>query len=490
MNLSLVSRLRSLVDGMAGQLVLIMVAALVIAQAASFLAYQRERENAVRVSLGSAAIARTASLARALDQSPADLHADLLEAADTPLFRAHLQKGSAILPSREEHGRLRDMFVNATSQFSSNVRFTYTGGKATQRSDWARIDTEAIAMARSTAELGEMPELDPSDLEHFCLSVQMSDGRWLNVRASFFRPPLPALGHFSIWTLVVLVAIAIPVLLLLGKITKPMRALATASDRFSRGIHTDPLPETGPLEARRTCAAFNRMQARISGMILDRMRTLAAISHDLRTPLTVMRLNAEMLEPGPRKDKLIEQTEELQAMCEAALDYARIDSADDAPRTLNLTALVESVVDDFRDLGKPATMADCAAISVQGRSIGLKRCVRNLIENAVRYGGSATVSVRRGDRSISVIVTDVGPGMPEAQIEAMFEPFRRMEGSRNRETGGAGLGLSIARSIARLHGGDVRLRNLTPRGLEAVLTLPSAVSQAGASAVREVEAAA
>ena len=301
---------------------------------------------------------------------------------------------------------------------------------------------------------------------------------------------MPALGHFSVTTLVILIAIAIPVLLLLGKITKPMRALATASDRFSRGVHTDPLPETGPLEARRTCAAFNRMQARISGMILDRMRTLAAISHDLRTPLTVMRLNAEMLEAGPRRDKLIEQTEELRAMCEAALDYARIDSADDAPRVLNLTALVESVVDDFRDLGEAATMTDCAPISIQGRSIGLKRCVRNLVENAIRYGGSANVSIRKGDRSISVVVTDAGPGMPEEQIEAMFEPFRRLEDSRNRATGGTGLGLSIARTIARLHGGDVCLRNLAPSGFEAVLTLPSAASQPRTVDMRQTATAA
>ena len=471
------SRIGSVKIGMAGQLILIMVAAIILTQILSFEAYKRERGIAVRTSLGAAAIARTASLARALDGQPADLQAELLEAADTPLFRANLSNRSNVPAAHEEFGDLREMFVNATSQVSSNIRFTHADGKATRRSDWERIEAEAFAMVQAT-ELGGMPRLRPRDLEHFCLSIELSSGQWLNVRASFLRPRLPSFGHFGVTTLIILFAITLPAIVLLRRIIKPMRALAAASDRFSRGLPTDPLPETGPPEARRTCVAFNRMQARISAMILDRTRTLAAISHDLRTPLTVMRLNAELLEDGPRKSKLIEQTDEVRAMCEAALDYARIDSAEDAPRTLDLSEIVQSVVDEFRDIGELVRTTGNVPVFIQGRPIGLKRCIRNLVENAVRYGGSAEISLREDDRTVSIVVSDNGPGMPDEQIEAMFEPFRRLEDSRNRATGGKGLGLSIARSIARLHGGDVHLHNRKFSGLDAVLTLPTKATTA------------
>lgn len=198
---------------------------------------------------------------------------------------------------------------------------------------------------------------------------------------------------------------------------------------------------------------------------------LAAISHDLRTPLTSLRLRAEFVTDADAQQRMMATIDEIQTMTEAALAFAREESVTEATRAVNLTALIESLCDDLADLGQKVRFLDSPKINYRCRPDGLRRAARNLIENALRYGGEARVQVDEKPSMVQIVIEDSGPGIAEEDFERVFEPFFRLESSRNRETGGVGLGLSIARATVRHHGGDITLSRM-PRGLRATIALP------------------
>jgi signal transduction histidine kinase len=213
------------------------------------------------------------------------------------------------------------------------------------------------------------------------------------------------------------------------------------------------------------------MQERLERFVQDRTRMLAAISHDLRTPLTSLRLRAEFVADPDVEETMLKTIGEIQTMTEAALAFVREEATAEATRAVDLSALVESLCDDLAELGHNVTFIDGAAINYRCRPDALRRAIRNLVENAIRYGERARVRVSLTADSIDIIVEDDGPGIPDEAMEQVFAPFYRLEDSRNPETGGVGLGLSIARAIARHHGGDVVLSNRA-RGLHATISLP------------------
>nr|WP_228550652.1 ATP-binding protein [Endozoicomonas sp. OPT23] len=205
--------------------------------------------------------------------------------------------------------------------------------------------------------------------------------------------------------------------------------------------------------------------------IADRTRTLAALSHDLRTPLTSMRLRIELLPDSPDKDQLLSTLEEMQQMSEATLSFLREASDKEESRRVDLNALLSSLCDDMTDLGLAVSYEETSDLVVQCRLISLKRALRNLIENGVKYGDQVNVSMDKKQSSVSIQIQDHGPGIPESRMEQMFEPFTRMEASRNRDSGGIGLGLAIARNNVRSHGGDVYMKN-NDTGLLITIELP------------------
>jgi signal transduction histidine kinase len=255
-----------------------------------------------------------------------------------------------------------------------------------------------------------------------------------------------------------------------------MAALAAAAERAGRGEAVAPLPEVGPLDIRQTTRAFNRMHDRLQRFVQDRTRMLAAMSHDLRTPITSLRLRAEFIEDEEIKAKVLETPEEMQRMTEATLAFAREEAAAEDTRTVDLAALVESVVADLADLGQEVAFAPADRLPYACRPLGIKRALRNLIENAVRYGKRARLRLERGPDSLRITIDDDGPGIAAADAERVFQPFVRLEESRSAATGGIGLGLSIARSIIRGHGGEIDLLNRAEGGLQAVVTLPLAAA--------------
>jgi signal transduction histidine kinase len=223
---------------------------------------------------------------------------------------------------------------------------------------------------------------------------------------------------------------------------------------------------------RATVEAFNAMQARLARFVGDRTRMIAAIGHDLRTPITSLRLRAEFVEDEELRADIVRMLDEMQAMVDATLAFARDDAAGEETRTVDLAALVEGIVDDQTALGRAVSYEGPERLPWRCRPVSLKRAISNLVENAIRYAGSAHVVLRQAAGEVLVEVEDKGAGVPEEALESLFEPFVRLEGSRSRQTGGVGLGLSIARSIARAHGGELTLANRAEGGLRATLSLP------------------
>ncbi|MGE3303488.1 MAG: ATP-binding protein [Hyphomonadaceae bacterium] len=261
-------------------------------------------------------------------------------------------------------------------------------------------------------------------------------------------------------------------LLFAQRLAAPIGKFADGAERLGRDPESPLLTEAGPRELRAAVRAFNTMQERLRRFVAGRTLMLAAISHDLRTPLQRLRFRIDAL-PDDTRRALLADIEEMEAMVASTLAFARED-ADRAPREpLDLGALVSSVCDDAVDAGGKAQCDAEGRIVVNGDPMRLKRAIANLVSNAVKYAGAADVRVRRQGGAAVVEVEDRGPGIPEERIEEMFQPFRRLEPSRSRATGGAGLGLAIARTIARAHGGDVTLAPRPGGGLTARLALPA-----------------
>jgi signal transduction histidine kinase len=254
--------------------------------------------------------------------------------------------------------------------------------------------------------------------------------------------------------------------------TRPLKVLAEAAEELGKDIHRPPLAESGPAEVARAARAFNTMQSRLARFIEDRSRALAAMSHDLKTPITRLRLRAELLDDAALKARFTGDLAEMEAMVGATLDFMRGIDTGEAAQPVDIQALLESLQADLQETGGRMTIEGDARGPYRGKPQALKRCLANLLQNAINYGGSATIAVDDNADRLEIRIRDEGPGIPEQELERVFEPFYRLEGSRNRETGGTGLGLSIARSIAEAHGGRVRLRNRAEGGLEATLTLP------------------
>ncbi|MEQ1773509.1 MAG: HAMP domain-containing sensor histidine kinase [Burkholderiales bacterium] len=271
---------------------------------------------------------------------------------------------------------------------------------------------------------------------------------------------------------VLLVAVILVSLIAVRWVTRPLNALADAADELGRNINRPPMPETGPLEVARAARAFNQMQSRLSGYLSERTRVLAAMSHDLKTPITRLRLRAELLDDAQLRAKFTGDLQEMETMVSAALDFLRGMENSEPVQPVDIMALLESLQADIQETGGTVAIEGQVIRPYPARAQTLKRGIGNLVENAVKYGQRARIIVDDNDTRLELRIQDEGPGIPAGELEKVFEPFYRVEASRNRDTGGTGLGLPIARGVAELHGGQLVLANQPGGGLEATLTLP------------------
>ena len=466
---------------LAGQLTLLLLIALAAAQGVAIALFAWERIEALRHAQSGDAVRRTATVARLLAETPPGLHDAVIAAASTELARFTLSPEplveetgageraaaiardlSAALGMASERVRVAPLRTRFMDDHDGDDRYHYDDDDDDDRDRHRDNDGD-----------------DEHNHEHwkpdwFTASVALADGRWLNVAVG--PPPgAPAWGlAFVAVFLLSALGIAAMAVLTGRRLARPMRGLANAAGRLGRGEAVADLAEAGPAEIRETVRAFNLMRARLDRYVADRTAMLAAVSHDLRTPITSLRLHAEFVEDAETKAKILAALDEMQRMTGDALTFIREDAHREETRTVDLHALLDSVAADLAELGHDIAVAESERVLAACRPAVLRRALRNLLENAAAYGGRAAARIERDGPEIRVVVEDEGPGIPEDELERVFEPFVRLEASRSRDTGGSGLGLAISRSIVRAHGGDIRLENRAGGGLRATVALPGA----------------
>jgi len=304
-------------------------------------------------------------------------------------------------------------------------------------------------------------------------SLSLPNQNWLNFIVPLQSPKPFWSFRFGLSMLVMLSAVVIFSAIIVHQLTRPLAQFARASQRLGTNIKAPPLPERGPVEIRLATQAFNQMQSRIRRFIEDRTQMIAAISHDLGTPIARMRLRAEFVDDEEQQQKMLADLDDMEKMVFSALSFARDDSAREPVAKVDFRTLLHRVCDDIGDSGFEVSLSlDGVAIPYNCRPVALRRALNNLVENAAKYGLEAHVSLIEQPGAILIRIDDNGPGIPEDRREDVFKPFFRLESSRNRETGGTGLGMTVARTIIRAHGGDIKLSNREQGGLRMEVSLP------------------
>jgi signal transduction histidine kinase len=307
--------------------------------------------------------------------------------------------------------------------------------------------------------------------------VQLRDGRW-----AAFDTALPAAPQALPWRLVLSLGVLLLSVLALSYVAvrwvvRPLQRLTEAAEGLGQDLDRPALPEDGPREVQQASRAFNTMQQRLATFIHERTRILAALSHDLKTPLTRMRLRAELLDDDDLRTRFEADLKDMESMVTQTLEFMRGLGGNEPRQPVDVMALLESLQSDQEAFARVLHIEGHPVAPFVGVASLLKRGLANLIDNAVLYGGHATVRIEDSAAQLVLHVLDEGPGVAEAELERVFEPFYRLETSRSRATGGTGLGLGIARNIARTHGGDVVLLNRAEGGLDAVMSLPRGKAQ-------------
>ncbi len=467
--------------GLAGRLVLVLLAALTLVAAARgawFVLEGGDRARALVQATTRQVVATTRLYERV---APADRPL-VLAAASHPLLRVEAGAAPAVAAGadwREAPPRLAERVRRRLAPLGTRDVQVHLR-RALDRDDRPAPRDGERSERRGDAERGhgrwhrDHGGFEPSR-RRLAVSVPLADGGWLTyVVAWDLLSPVWILRTLALAAVTVIAAVAVTAWAA-WRLAAPFRRFAAAADRLGTDLDTPPLAETGTGELRAATRAFNRMQARLKRLVEDRTMMLAAISHDLRTALTRLRLRTELIDDDAQRAKAEADLDAMQAMVEGTLAYARGEAMSEERVDLDLAALLSSLVDDRADAGAEVAYDGPDRLVVHGRPSGLRRLFANLLDNAERYAGGAVVRLADGDGTVTVRVEDDGPGVPEAALDQLFAPFRRLEGSRSRATGGTGLGLAVARSIARAHGGEITLENRAPRGLAAVVTLPRGV---------------
>ncbi len=442
--------MRLLPQGLAGRFALLLTAALVAANLVAFALLAKERDRMGREARAEREIERIVALVPALEEVAPPRRRGIARRASTPLARIRVEPRAAVGTQGGDRASRR---LAARLSEALAPRAVRVGWPVTRRPGAGGAGPRPLAFS-------------------VALDAAAPGGRplWLNVvTRGGYRGPDGAGGEALFLVLVTsLVAVLGVGLVFVRRLTRPLGALAAAARAAGRGDRTARVPETGAREMREAAAAFNAMQGRIARFEAERMRTLAAVGHDLRTPLTSLRIRTEMLDEAQR-DPMVRTLDEMTVMADGLVAYARGDAEVEETGPVDLAALLTHLCGE-----RGAALDVAEGATVAGRPVALGRAVGNLIDNAIRYGGAARVRLSREGEAATVSVEDDGPGIAPERLDAMMEPFVRGEASRSAETGGAGLGLSIARQIARAHGGTLTLQNRPGGGLRAALRLPLA----------------
>ena len=445
---------------------LVLIVGLIVAQLGSMAIHLFDRGSSVYRLASLQIAAQIAQTARILNRLPAAERQKVVQEVSGTHLRAALSREPVPVESGfSEHDRYEAEFTEEV-QRQIGARWPIRADiNPHPRHDGVSAGTFELWMARHFYFL--LPE--PFSI---VVQVVLEDG---TVAVFDVNVPQEPLSRFEAMVPLILLLMLVCFSLsgfLVRMTTGSLDRLARAADAIGGTAGDAPLADSGPSEIHRVIAAFNRMQQRVRDYLVERGRLLTAISHDLKTPITRLRLRAEMLSDGEIRTRMLRDLEEMQTMVGTTLDFFRTTGTDAQRQPVDIGALIESICEDRREAGQALSVRGAAQAPYRADPQALRRCLENLIENALRYGGSAEIEVSDTPQRLRIAVRDRGPGIPPAELERVFEPFYRLDASRNLDQGGTGLGLSIARNIARWHGGEVMLRNAPGGGLIAELALP------------------
>ncbi|WMC10275.1 ATP-binding protein [Oceanimonas pelagia] len=451
-------RLRYWLGSLTGQIVLVALCALVLVQLVSLQIYRLEREEALGLVNSRFTLQRLMAVTRLLHQSPPELHREILRASRSETLLLSLSRQA---PEAGERNAVFERIVRSRLDYPPELDI-HIGAET---GSGQALPPPAERRHRHPPH-GRRPDI------RLYGGIELGNGRWLRF-TSLVDTETPGWSLKAMVSLVLLAALLTGLMIwLLQRTTRPLKRLARRAERLGRGDRAEPLPETGPSEIRETLSAFNRMQERLDRFVTDRTRMLAAISHDLRTPLTSLQLRCEFLPEGEDKHKLQQGLKRMEQMLAATLRFARDDGQDEPMRDLDLSSLVQSLCDDLQDAGHSVSLEEREPILFRGRSQALRRALQNLLENGIKYGERVEVRLLNEPGHIRILIRDFGPGIADDQLDEVFKPFTRLDGARNLEDGSIGLGLAIARTLIHQHGGELHLTNHSGGGLLATVLLP------------------
>ncbi|MDR8386624.1 ATP-binding protein [Pseudomonas sp. JL2] len=390
---------------------------------------------------------KVAAITRIIDSVAPGQRPDIARAASDQAFAAQW------LPRRED-ARLP---VIDDPQFSE--------GSAFLRKQLGRPEARIEAF-----EPGDWPADQPD--RRYAVLIQLADHSWVEFSVFSRSWGLKEWMRNLIIIGLILLSTFIVALIATRHLATPLERFAEGARRFGVDFKAPPIPVVGPHEIRQAILAFNAMQAQLQHFVQDRTQMLAAISHDLRAPLTRMRLRGEFIDDAEQQSRLFRDVDEMQAMVNSALEFFRDEARLEHATAFDLAELLHTVVDDFKDAGTEVSFEGAHRFVYMGRPIGIKRALVNLIDNASKYGSEPGVQLKAFMDRVEIRVHDRGPGIAPQFHEQVFAPFFRIEGSRNKNTGGVGLGLSAARATVLEHGGTLTLRNRRGGGLEVKVSLP------------------
>lgn len=437
---------RFLPDGIAARFALLLAAALLAATLIALIAQSVERTRFDRAAVMEREVERILGLVPAIEAVPAQAREAVARRASTRFAKVSVDATPLIAETPDD---VRSRFL--ARQLAQDLKDRPFAAAVVQERVERRFRREFEAIVISIA-IGTGPA-----------------PVWLNVRA--VPPDVPRPGVDADAVLLVfglsLVAVLGAGILFIRRLTRPIDALARAAQAAGRGDRSARLPEEGPRELRAAAHAFNDMQVQIARFEAERMRTLGAVGHDLRTPITSLRIRAEMLDDADLRDNMVRTLDEMAVMADGLVGFAKGAREDEPVQDISLPMFLAQLAQD-----RGASFASGPALTVRARPVAMTRAVGNLVDNALRYGGVATLELDREGAYAVIRVLDTGPGLPPERLEAVFAPFVRGDDSRSAETGGAGLGLSIAQSIVQGLGGTISLANRQPTGLVASIRLP------------------
>ena len=454
---------RLLPSSLIGQIALVMAAALLVAQAINFGLVFNEHQRASHTQIEAPPISRFVMMLQRLAPLPA-VQRDSLLAERGRRGRFAIGADSAIPAEASDAG----LVARLREQAGENG-VALRDARAAVRDE---VEIPPAVREQMTADEMVRAQVRLREMQTLVLSAQLADGSWVNARLITRRPNPWVAVRAAGSTLLIYLLILGAMIWIARRLARPLRDLTAAAESFEGRGEAPRVEPRGPADVRRAIVAFNAMSARVATMLDEKDRMLGAIGHDLRTPLASLRIRAECVEPAEDRAGMIVTIGEMTAMLDDTLALVRSGRASEPLRAIDLNALVDTMVEESRALGHDTVLEETPRQTAPVQPNLLRRAVRNLIENAVKYGGGAVIAVRATDTGTAIEVADRGPGIPDADLARVQDAFVRLEESRSRDTGGSGLGLALARAAAEAHGGTLELCNRAEGGLIARILLP------------------